>query len=59
MAIYQRLSPAERAIAQRAVAQMNVAMRSQWIAALSAKSVDNAIADLRGVLVQMHSANRA
>jgi hypothetical protein len=59
MAIYQRLSPAERAIAQRAVAQMNVATRSQWIAALSAKSVDDAIADLRGVLAQMQSAKRA
>jgi hypothetical protein len=32
VAIYQRLSPAERAVAQRAVAQMNVATRGQWIA---------------------------
>lgn len=58
MVIYQRLSPSDRAIAQRAVAQMNVATRSQWIAALSAKSVDDAIADLRGVLAQMQSAKR-
>ncbi|MDX2089710.1 MAG: hypothetical protein SFX73_17775 [Kofleriaceae bacterium] len=53
MAIYQRLSPGERAIAQRTVAQMNVATRSQWITALSAKSVDEAVADLRGVLARM------
>lgn len=59
MAIYQRLSPAERVVAQRAVAQMNVATRSQWITALSAKSVDEAVADLRGVLAQMQSAKRA
>jgi len=59
MAIYQRLSPDERAIAQRTVAQMNVATRSQWISALSAQSVDEAVADLRGVLAQMQSAKRA
>lgn len=59
MAIYQRLSPGERAFAQRTVAQMNVATRSQWITALSAKSVDEAIAELRGVLAKMQGAKRA
>jgi len=59
MAIYQRLSPGERAFAQRTVAQMSVATRSQWITALSAKSVDDAIAELRGVLAKMQGAKRA
>ena len=59
MTIYQRLSPTERAIAQRAVAQMNLAKRGQWIAALSVKSIDDAITDIRGVLAQMQSAKRA
>jgi hypothetical protein len=59
MAIYQRLSADERAIAQRTIAQMDVATRSQWIAALSAQSVDEAVPALRGVLAKMQSAKRA
>lgn len=59
LAIYQRLSPAERAVAQRAVAQMNVATRSRWIAALSAKPIEEATADIRGVLAPMKNAKRA
>jgi hypothetical protein len=59
VAIYQRLSPAERAVAQRAVAQMDVAMRSRWITALSAKSIDEATSDIRGVLAQMQNVKRA
>jgi hypothetical protein len=59
MAIYQRLSADERTIAQRTVAQMAVATRSQWIAALSAQSIEEAVAALRGVLAKMQCAKRA
>ncbi len=59
MAIYQRLSADERAIAQRTIAQMDVATRCQWIAALSAQSVEEAVAALRGVLAKMQNAKRA
>jgi len=52
-AIRERLAPKELAIAERAMARMDPRMLVHWLAELSAMSVDEATAKIRGVIAQI------
>jgi hypothetical protein len=51
-AIHQHLTPQERAHAERVIASMAPETRTTWIAALSTKSIEQSVADIRGALAK-------
>jgi hypothetical protein len=53
--IRARLLPDENAFAQAVIAHMDPAQRAQWIAALSAMSIDDATASIRTTIAQLHA----
>jgi hypothetical protein len=55
LAIQSRLSPREGAIAKAAIARMTPEMRAQWLAELSALSIDQAADVVRSMIPQLPS----
>jgi len=56
--IRARLLPDERAFAEAVIAHMTPERRAQWIAALSAMSIDDATASIRSTIVQLRAGNQ-